>query len=160
LVQETFLKLCADDFRLLRRFRVERPEALGAYLRVVASSVVADSERTRRAQKRGAGSEPADIESETLGAPASNDFAEQLERKVLFEQVDHCLGSESDRDRHIFWLYYRHGLTARAIAAIQIIQLTASGVESLIRRLTIVVKTCLKIGASRGISAGAKWNRA
>jgi RNA polymerase sigma-70 factor, ECF subfamily len=36
----------------------------------------------------------------------------------------------------IFWLYYRDGLTARAIAQLPGIRLSVKGVESTIHRLT------------------------
>ena len=40
------------------------------------------------------------------------------------------------RDRLIFWMYYRQGFTAKAIAAIPSISLTVKGVEGVIQRLT------------------------
>ena len=40
------------------------------------------------------------------------------------------------RNREIFWLHYRAGLSARAIADLPEIGLTAKGVESVIMRVT------------------------
>ncbi len=48
-----------------------------------------------------------------------------------------------DRDRWIFWMYYRHGLTASAISGFDRFELTQKGVESTILRLTRQVRDCL-----------------
>jgi RNA polymerase sigma-70 factor (ECF subfamily) len=140
LVQDTYVKLCADNLAALRRFRGGRPEALVAYLRAVACSVTRDYLRAEVTAKRGAGRVDAldETAAAIADAPASD---ESLDRQLLFAQLDRWLTTEGDaatgrRDRWIFWLYYRHGLTAKAIAAIPAVGLTAKGVESTIHRLT------------------------
>jgi RNA polymerase sigma-70 factor (ECF subfamily) len=45
-------------------------------------------------------------------------------------------GADRDRNSKIFWLYYRAGLSAAAIAALPGIGLSTKGVESLILRIT------------------------
>jgi RNA polymerase sigma-70 factor (ECF subfamily) len=157
LVQETFLKLCANDFYLLRRFRSDRSEALVAYLRAVTSTVVSDAQRARSAQKRGSGGEALDLD-DVPHAAATTQSIEQVERDMLFSRVAECLSDQRKRDRQIFWLYYRHGLTTQAIAEIKVVELSSSGVESLIRRLTIAVRKCLKIRGAETISQTAKGN--
>src|SRR4029077_11356378 len=42
LIQETYLKLCADDCRLLRNFRSQYPSAIFGFLKVVTANVVHD----------------------------------------------------------------------------------------------------------------------
>jgi RNA polymerase sigma-70 factor (ECF subfamily) len=42
-----------------------------------------------------------------------------------------------ERDRVMFWLYYRQGYTAEEIARLPAIGLTAKGVESALRRVTV-----------------------
>ena len=158
LVQETFLKMCADNFHLLRCFRSNRPEALVAYLRAIAATVVSDAQRARSAQKRGAANETVDLDQANLAVTDRNDSVERVERALLFRRVAECLSAQKERDRQIFWLYYRHGLSSQAIAAIEIMELTSSGVESLIRRLTIAVRKCLKISPVRKMSRAAKGN--
>jgi RNA polymerase sigma-70 factor (ECF subfamily) len=140
LVQDTYVKLCADNLAALRRFRGGRPEALVAYLRAVACSVTRDYLRAEVTAKRGAGRIDALDETSVAIADASA-AGESLDRQLLFAQLDRWLTTEGDeatgrRDRWIFWLYYRHGLTAKAIAAIPAVGLTAKGVESTIHRLT------------------------
>ncbi|HUA84205.1 MAG TPA: sigma-70 family RNA polymerase sigma factor [Bryobacteraceae bacterium] len=157
LVQETFLKLCANDYHFLRRFRSAHPGALVAYLRTIASTVAVDAYRVRSAQKRGAGENCVALE-DFPAVSATHDHVEQVERELLIDSIDRCLSSQKERDRSIFWLYYRQGFTADAIAAIKIIELTSSGVESLIRRLTLAVRKCLKIAAVGQISPTVKGN--
>ncbi len=52
LTQEVYMKLCGDNFSVLRSFKSERPEALIAYIRVVAGTVALDHLRANAAQKR------------------------------------------------------------------------------------------------------------
>jgi RNA polymerase sigma-70 factor (ECF subfamily) len=52
LVQETFLRLCKDDFRALRQFEQRHEDAIFGYLKVVAASVTTDHFRSLSAQKR------------------------------------------------------------------------------------------------------------
>jgi RNA polymerase sigma-70 factor (ECF subfamily) len=59
---------------------------------------------------------------------------QSLELKVLVREMDKLLGCPP-RDRNVFWLYYRQGLTAAEIAAIPAIGLSVKGVESLIHRM-------------------------
>src|SRR5690349_21281985 len=50
LVQETYLKLCANDFKCLREFVCEHESALYGFLKVVASHVVHDHFRSSYSQ--------------------------------------------------------------------------------------------------------------
>jgi RNA polymerase sigma-70 factor (ECF subfamily) len=64
-----------------------------------------------------------------------------MERGILIHEIEKHLsenagGTENDRDAMIFWLYYRTGLTASAIADLPGIDLTTKGVESLLLCLT------------------------
>jgi RNA polymerase sigma-70 factor (ECF subfamily) len=142
LVQETYLKLCADNFRVLRNFEQQHPGAFTGYVKVLTANVVRDHFKSIHTQKRGAGQlEQID---ENLVPPAAEDSAgspKVLERTVLIQEItrhlDLCLaGPDRDRNRRIFWLHYRAGLSARAIADLPGIRLTPKGVESILIRLT------------------------
>ncbi|HEU4434467.1 MAG TPA: hypothetical protein VFR51_13875, partial [Pyrinomonadaceae bacterium] len=68
-----------------------------------------------------------------------------MEREILLREIDAHLnaslsGGTADRDRTIFWLYYRQGFTTKAIALLPAIGLTIKGVESTIFRLTKLVR--------------------
>ncbi|HLH17544.1 MAG TPA: sigma-70 family RNA polymerase sigma factor [Bryobacteraceae bacterium] len=145
LTQDVFVALCAGDFDRLRHFRAERPEALHAYLRTIAASVAIDSLRASLAQKRGSG-RLSQLPDEPSGM-ASYSAEENISRTILLEQVDRCLKRNpevKDRDRWIFWMYYRDGLTARSISAIRALQLTQKGVESIIQRMVRHARECVE----------------
>ncbi|MDR3738672.1 MAG: sigma-70 family RNA polymerase sigma factor [Terracidiphilus sp.] len=142
LVQETYLKLCANNFRLLRTFQPAYPDAFFGFVRTVAANLVRDHFRAIHAQCRGS-QQPVSAESpEHLAAPTSapGNHA-HLHREVLLREIDAHLADAFDgpnalRNRHIFWLYYRAGCSAAEIAALPGLDLTAKGVESLLFRMT------------------------
>jgi RNA polymerase sigma-70 factor (ECF subfamily) len=145
LVQETYLKLCTDDCRMLRDFQPRQPDSIYGYLKVVAANVVYDHFRAARSAKR-----RSPQQSETAADPAAPSGSEgspaAVERRVLLEEIAGFLEehkSVGERERLIFWLYYRQGLTARAIAALPAIELSVKGVESSLFRLTRLVRTQL-----------------
>jgi len=55
LVQETYLKLCADDCRLLRNFESRQTDAIYGYLKVITTNLVHDHLKSHHAAKRGSG---------------------------------------------------------------------------------------------------------
>jgi RNA polymerase sigma-70 factor, ECF subfamily len=144
LLQETYLKLCADNFRILRSFQQQHPDAFTGYVKVLTANVVRDHFKSAHTQKRGAG-QLEQIEEDFI-PPAADDSAgspESIERAVLIEEITRHLdlalalaGPDHDRNRRIFWLHYRAGLSARAIADLPGIRLTPKGVESILSRLT------------------------
>jgi RNA polymerase sigma-70 factor (ECF subfamily) len=147
LVQETFLKLCADRGLLLERFRPGHPDAIFGYIKVLTANLVHDHFKALNSQKRGRNVTSAlsqDNETSESRAPSVSE-AKAMERSILIGQIDVTLrtlevGPHVERDRRIFWLYYRIGLSARAIAAIPGIGITTKGVESTLLRLTRHVK--------------------
>jgi RNA polymerase sigma-70 factor (ECF subfamily) len=67
--------------------------------------------------------------------------AARMERSALLAQLDEKLRAApaaiSERDRALFWLYYLQGFTAEEIAGLPGAGLTAKGVESALRRVTL-----------------------
>jgi RNA polymerase sigma-70 factor, ECF subfamily len=160
LVQDTFLKLCANQGRALRDFEYEHEHALFAFLKKVAQNVVQDYFRTSLSQKRGSGREQETLESAAAMAAASRASTDQGYRNVLLGQIARCIedgapDASSTRDATIFWLYYRHGLTAKAISHLPAIGLSVKGVESTLLRLTRMVRGKMNVGSTRrGIASG------
>jgi RNA polymerase sigma-70 factor (ECF subfamily) len=151
LVQETFLKLCADDRRLLREFEPRHEEAFFGYLKVVTTRVVHDFFKRTHAVKRRPSASPDPAASGDPADPADATAAARIERDALFAQIDGRLarldlGSTAERDRRIFRLYYRAGMSARAIAELPGIELTVKGVESTIFRITRLLRAELAGG--------------
>ncbi len=156
LVQESFVRLCANDFRALRSFRSEDANALCAYLRTVAASVATDHLRSASAQKHAAGERAVSLEALTR-EPASSDGAiAAIERNMLLEFIERCLESQTKRDRTIFWLYHRQGLTPKAIAALETFAVAQRGVETILYRITGAVRDCVQNFQSQKKSAFAE----
>jgi RNA polymerase sigma-70 factor (ECF subfamily) len=146
LVQETYLKLCADKCRLLRDFALQHPDAVTGYIKTIAVNVAHDHFKSFHSQKRGSG-EIIQLLEDVEPPAQSGDMGGQaaIEREVLLKQIDHYLetcseGPDQERDRVIFWLYYQQGMSAKDIAALPTVGLTAKGVESAIFRLTRMVR--------------------
>jgi RNA polymerase sigma-70 factor (ECF subfamily) len=145
LVQETYLKICANDCRVLREFRPKSVESIFGLFKPVAYSVVHDHFRCHLARKRGGGRCESVFDDYAEDVVANREGWPAVERGILLGQIDDCLasvavGGTAARDRRIFWLYYRHGMTPRAISAIARLGLTPKGVESVLHRLTVLVR--------------------
>jgi RNA polymerase sigma-70 factor (ECF subfamily) len=146
LVQETYLKLCSGA---LEGFKSNQPGAIYGYIKTLATNLAHDRLKSIRSRKRG-GFSPL-VSAESVDSVPSVPFGpESIERNLLIQQVDVCLsaavsGPTATRDRRIFWLYYRAGLSASAIAALPTISLSTKGVESIILRLSRVVKCQLSV---------------
>jgi RNA polymerase sigma-70 factor, ECF subfamily len=131
LVQDTYLRLCRDGCRALRNFQAQHDEAIFGYIKVIAASVALDHFRARTALKRGLETEENEAALDASVSPGS------IEQAALLNQLDERLkATETERDCTVFWLYYRQGFTAKDIAAIAGLGLSAKGVESCIYRLT------------------------
>ena len=141
LIQVTYLKLWDGGRNLLRDFAIQRPEAILAYLKKTAANTTHDYFKHRVCHSSG-GDRPhvstSDIDpqagAELHGSPDTIDFGVFL--REIDEHLRHCLtGSDPERDRTIFWLYFRQGMTTQEIASLAGIGLTAKGVGSVIDRL-------------------------
>jgi len=155
LVQETFLKLCVSNFRALRDFDCRHEHALAGFLKVVASNVAQDYLRGSLSQKRGSGKGEEDLEKAIPTAHGVANSAAVMEQAIVFRQIErclerHCFEPNSKRDRKIFLLHYRHGLTADAIACRPDIGLTVKGVESALFRIIKRLKAQLQNRPARG----------
>jgi len=146
LVQETYLKLCADHCRLLKEFESQHSDAVFGYLKVVTANIVNDHFRALHAEKRGGGVSPEEITSIQCAADCDQlGSLSAIQREVLLGEIDAALerctqGESGERDRLIFRLYYRQGFSAKAIAAFPDLGLTVKGVESAILRITRLVR--------------------
>ena len=141
LVQETYLKLCTNKCRQLLEFAVRQPDAILGYVKTIAVNVAHDHFKSLHSRKRGSGEVSQIMEdADPKAVPNKLGGQEAMEREVLFKQIDECIescleGPDRDRDRTIFWLYYQQGMTAKDIAALPTIGLSAKGVESAIVRV-------------------------
>ncbi len=147
LVQDTYLKLCEDDSRLLRSFRPRQEDSIYGFLKVVAANVVHDHYKAALAAKRGASRTEAIIEpAQDVPEASVADSFSAVSQRLQLEQIDKVLrlvtaGKDEDRKRLIFWLRHRQCLTASEIASIPCIGLTTEGVESVLMRLTVMIRS-------------------
>ncbi len=143
-LQESMLKLS-------QRRDVAPGEAVEAYFKAMAANAAHDFFRAQRAVRR---DQRRDVPLDSLTFLLSAGDAERgLDRALLIRQIDGMLPAD-DRDRAVFWLYYRQGLTAKEIASIPAVGLTVKGVESLIFRLTSLVRDKVRQKPGEGIGAG------
>lgn len=139
LAQETYIRLCKDNFRALRDFEHRHDDAIFAYIRVIASSVAFDHFRSFSALKRrGEVADEAAVSNLAVSPRVIEDSARLREVEALLAST------QSERDCAIFWLYYRQGLTARDISCMPHLGLSQKGVESCIFRLTQALRSAVK----------------
>jgi RNA polymerase sigma-70 factor, ECF subfamily len=156
LVQDTYLKLCENESRLLRSFEPRREDSIYGYLKVVAANVVHDHFKSALAGKRGASqteamAELVEIDPKTKGS----DTVSSIHRKLQLEQIDKVLrivtaGRDQERKCLIFWLRHGQGLTASEIAALPSVGLSTEGVESVLLRLTVMIRGHIEKTRTRG----------
>ncbi len=148
LIQDTYLKLCENDSRLLRSFQPRHEDSIYGFLKVVAANVVHDHFKAALAAKRGAGHTEAIDEIELIQnglRAAVADSSDAVSRRLQLEQIDKVLrlvttGKDQERKCTIFWLRHRQGFTASEIASMPAIGLTTDGVESVLLRLAGMIR--------------------
>lgn len=141
IVQEVFLKLCEQERRILRDFKPRGEDSFLGLVRTVSASVANDYFRRQYSTKRGgkvvtiAFDDGPASDTQSASTPGAD-----MQKAVLFSELDRKMRAApdivSERDRAVFWFYYRQGLTAEEIAALPTIELSAKGVESALRRIT------------------------
>ena len=134
LIQDTFLKLFANDRKALRSIKNEYENTIFGYLKVVASNVVRDHFRQIENKVE-------EIELTDPVLPTPPDGMDRIEFARLKDEIQKRLrtlmSSETyRRDEAIFWLYYEQGYTAKEISLLPTVGLTVKGVESTLMRLT------------------------
>jgi RNA polymerase sigma-70 factor, ECF subfamily len=137
LVQETFLRLFANDRKALRGIRNEYENTIYGFLKVVASNVTCDHFRQPK-------NKTPEVELTDMTVPPSPDGFDRVHFERVKDRIEACLESVSSetskRDQAIFWFYYEQGYTAREIAELPGIGLSVKGVESTLLRLTRLIK--------------------
>jgi RNA polymerase sigma-70 factor (ECF subfamily) len=141
LSQATYLKLWEDGCRHLRDFAIQHPEALLGYLKITAANTTHDYFKNLRSQFRGGdklhvSTSDVDPEAGSEGYGSQEKIAFGVFLKEIDEHLKHCLTEpDKERDRRIFWLYFRQGMSTKEIVSLPTIGLTAKGVGSVIERV-------------------------
>jgi RNA polymerase sigma-70 factor (ECF subfamily) len=146
LVQSTYVKLWEDSCRLLRDFAIQHPEAILGYLKKTAANITHDYFKHRHNQSSG-GDKPhvstADVDPEAGREVEGSE--EKIAFGVLLNEIDEHLkvgwiGPDQERDRMIFWLYFRQGMSTKEIASLPCVGLGMKGVGSVIERLKTYIR--------------------
>jgi hypothetical protein len=143
LMQEVYLRLVAGWRRPASRFRGASDGEARAYLRRVAATVVLDSRRDARADKRGGGAKLIQLDpevAEALPAPPGDSpeyRVERRERRRLFRHRCRALLGRraSARTIRVAELAIVDGLSSREIVAASGHRLRETGVNSTVFRL-------------------------
>jgi len=146
LVQVTYLKLWEDNCRILRDFAIQNPNGILGYLKKVAANTTHDYFRHGRSQS--AGGSRAHVSTSDVDVEAGKEVHGSQDRiafQILLNQIDehlkgHLTGPDQERDRTIFWLYFRQGMSTKEIGSLPTIGLGPKGVGSVIERL----KRCIR----------------
>ena len=146
LIQVTYVKLWEGGRSRLRDFAVQRPEAILGYLKRTAANATHDYFKHGHSQSSG-GDHPhvstADVDPEA--GIEVHGSQERIAFEVFLNEIDEhlkrCLtGPDQERDRMIFWLYFRQGMSTKEIASLPAIGLGTKGVGSVIERLKLSLR--------------------
>jgi RNA polymerase sigma-70 factor (ECF subfamily) len=146
LIQVTYLKLWENGCRLLRDFAVQHPDAILGYLKKTAANITHDHFKHSHSQSSGGDkSHVSLIDVDPEAGKQVHGSGEKIAFGVLLNEIDEHLkrswtGPDQERDRMIFWLYFRQGMSTKEIASLPTIGLSAKGVGSVIERL----KHCIR----------------
>ncbi len=140
IVQITYLKLWQNGCHLLRDFAVLHPEAILGYLKKTAANATHDYFKHQHSQSSG-GDKP-HVSTSDLDPEAGRQVdgsQEKIASAIFLGEIDehlkrHLTGPDRERDRTIFWLYFRQGMSTKEIASLPL-GLSVKGVGSVIERL-------------------------
>ena len=133
LIQDTYVKLFANEKKALRAIKNEYENTIFGYLKVIASNIVRDHFR-QPVNK----ADEVELSDAVLPLrPSDRERLEFLDKKDRVEKILKTLSpSETyDRDVAIFWFFYEQGYTAKEISLLPAVGLTVKGVEAVLFRL-------------------------
>ena len=119
------------------------------YVKTIAANVTRDYLKKDMSRKRGNGHIVQLLETfEARADLSSAGGMSAIEQEIVLREIDECLEANLEeatkaRDRSIFWLYHKQGMTAGSIAEIPGVGLTVKGVESVLHRLTTLVRSIM-----------------
>src|SRR5258708_5862114 len=146
LTQVTYLKLWEDGRLLLRDFAIQHPEAILGYIKKVAANATHDYFKHGHSQSSGGDKRHVSTSDVDLEAGKEvHGSEEKIAFGVFLNEIDDHLkrsltGPDQERDRMIFWLYFRQGMSTKEIGSMPTIGLSTKGVGSVVERL----KHCIR----------------
>ncbi len=135
LAQEVYLKLSAHNGRVLRGFVPQHVNAAYSFIKVLTANTVHDHFKGKGKVRR------------HLPLPETLQHGHDLNLRLLQRDIDGLMSRRTRQpERRIFWLYYHQGLNAKEIATLPDSKLGLKGVESLLRRLKLLIRAELAGG--------------
>ena len=136
LIQDAYVRILEQQ--ALQTFRSAQPDSIYGYIKAIAYSAVQDYLRGQSAQKRGGGISHVNLNEcseDSLSAPA-------IELSILIREIDELLLEVTplQRDRTIFLLHWKRGMSAKEISELPGMELTAKGVGSVLTRVQADLK--------------------
>jgi len=133
LIQDTYVKLFANDKKALRAIKNEYENTIFGYLKVIAANVVRDHFR----QPVNKADEIELSDAALPPGPQDRERIEFLHKKEEIKAILETLSASETyhRDVAIFWLFYEQGYTAKEISLLPSFGLTVKGVEAVLFRL-------------------------
>ena len=136
-----------DNFGITRDFTrsIDKNRAARGYIKKAAANTTHDYSKHRHSQSSGGDQHHVSIDIDPEAGQEVDGSQARIAFEVLLNEIDehlkHCLTErDQERDRMIFWLYFRQGMSIKEIASLPTIGLAAKGVGSVIERL----KHCLR----------------
>lgn len=159
LTQDVYLRIFSDDSKPLRMLRSRNESSVAGLVQAIAYSVACDHFRGQAALKRGGGMHLVSLDAPEAPQISKPGHADEILRSILFSEIDRALvrlvgDSARSEQRTVFWLYFRHGLSARDIADSGVGNLNPKGVESLLSRLTKRVRERLGVDVGEPLAEG------
>lgn len=151
LVSEVFLKICTNNFKVLRGFEFRHENALRGFLKVMAAHLLEDHIRKKKSEKEGGGQILENIDDLLQPPSDRSSGVASMFNSLRMNEIENCLQKRKgephfDRDCKIFWLYYRNGFTALEISQLPDIGFkNVKGVESALLRLVRGLGDCLDL---------------
>ena len=138
LIQDTYVKLFANDKKALRALKNEYENTIFGYLKVIASNVVRDHFR----QSVNKADEIELSDAVLPPGPRERERLEFLDKKDQVQKILETLSASEtyQRDVAIFWFFYEQGYTAKEISLLPAVGLTVKGVEAVLFRLARQVR--------------------
>ncbi|MGB9122869.1 MAG: sigma-70 family RNA polymerase sigma factor [Candidatus Angelobacter sp.] len=138
LIQDTYVKLFANDKKALRATKNEHENTIFGYLKVIASNVVRDHFR----QPVNKADEIELSDAVLPPGPRDRERLEFLHKKKEIKGILETLAPSPtyERDVAIFWFFYEQGYTAKEISLLPAVGLTVKGVEAVLFRLARYVR--------------------
>jgi len=136
--QKTLARICRNDCRALRELEWLHDGALRGLLQTSASNTAKDYVRECRSDKRDASKETS-LEEPGLVVPEKECYVENLEQKILLDQLARCLHKviqrepDCTRDIAMFLLYFGARVTAADLS--RVYDLNVRKVENTVARL-------------------------